>query len=479
MEEKLKTNVEVLESGVTKLTVTIEAADVDARIKKTYKDFGKKYRFPGFRPGHVPRQIIDANIGKESIVASVAEDLLNETFPLAVDEADLVMISQPKFSEGQGIVEEGKDYVYSVEFEVKPALELSDYSPVHVEIPFKTASEAEIDEQIAALGNYYYDYKNAPANTKVKADSAVELAIKAVDDKGEDIASLSTEERLYELGQSLFPAAFDAELVGCKKGESKHFEIEVDSNPCMLTSILKGKTEKVVFDVEVKAVKKKITPEFTDEWVKENLGFADVAELRSKMGEQIESQKGDMIPRIMENNALYELQKRLQGEAPAAMCEDAERDLLQSFFEQLQRQGATLDAYLAAQNLTADQFKDDVKLQAADTVKQNLALDAYARHNGIEVSDEEVVNEFKTSGAKDADKLYEDWKKQGRLHIVREGILRGKALEALLKEADIEEVEAPKQEEEEKKPAKKASSKKSSKKKEAAEEEAPAAADAE
>ena len=112
-------------------------------------------------------------------------------------------------------------------------------------------------------------------------------------------------------------------------------------------------------------------------------------------------------------------------------------------------------------------------------MKQNLALDAYARHNGIEVSDEEVVNEFKTSGAKDADKLYEDWKKQGRLHIVREGILRGKALEALLKEADIEEVEAPKQEEEEKKPAKKASSKKSSKKKEAAEEEAPAAADAE
>ncbi len=479
MEEKLKTNVEVLESGATKLTVTVEAADVDARIKKTYKDFGQKYRFPGFRPGHVPRQIIDANIGKESILSSVAEDLLNETFPLAVDEADLVMISQPKFSEGQGLVEEGSDYVYSVEVEVKPELELSDYSPVHIEIPFKAASETEIDEQIEALGNYYYDYKNAPANTKVKADSAVDLSIKAVDDKGEEIASLSADERLYELGQNLYPAAFDAELVGCKKGEAKHFEIEVASNPCMLTSILKDKTEKVVFDVEVKAVKKKIVPEFTDEWVKENLGFADAAELRTKMGEQIEAQKGDMIPRIMENNALYELQKRLQGEAPAAMCEDAERDLLQSFFEQLQRQGATLDAYLAAQNLTADQFKDDVKAQAADTVKQNLALDAYARHNGIEVTDEEVVNEFKTSGAKDADKLYKDWKKQGRLHIVREGILRGKALEALLKEAEIEEVEAPKQAEEEKKPTKKASAKKSTKKKAEAPKEDSTQADAE
>ena len=298
----------------------------------------------------------------------------------------------------------------------------------------------------------------------MKADSVVELDIKAVDDNGEDIAALCSEARLYELGKGLFPAAFDEELVGCKKGEEKHFEIEVESNPCMLTSILQGKTAKVVFDVTVKAVKKVVLPEITDEWVKENFGFEDVAALRKLMGEQIEAQKGEIIPRIMENNALFELQKRLEGDVPQAMCDAAERDLLQSFFEQLQRQGATLDAYLAAQQITADQFKEDVKAQAADTVKQNLALDAYARHNNIVVTDEEVVDEFKNSGAKDADKLYAEWKKQGRLSFVREGILRGKALEALLKEAEIEEVELPTADEEEKKPAKKAAAKKTTKK---------------
>ena len=172
----------------------------------------------------------------------------------------------------------------------------------------------------------------------MKADSVVELDIKAVDDNGEDIAALCSEARLYELGKGLFPAAFDEELVGCKKGEEKHFEIEVESNPCMLTSILQGKTAKVVFDVTVKAVKKVVLPEITDEWVKENFGFEDVAALRKLMGEQIEAQKGEIIPRIMENNALFELQKRLEGDVPQAMCDAAERDLLQSFFEQLQRQ---------------------------------------------------------------------------------------------------------------------------------------------
>ena len=471
----MKTKVEVLESGATKLTVTIEAAEIDARIKKTYKDFGAKYRFPGFRPGHVPRPVIDSNLGKDAVRSTVTDELLNESFPLAVDENDLNMISQPKFGDVEGLVEEGKDFTFSAEFEVKPVLELSDYSPVHIEIPFKKASEAEIDEQIEALGNYYYDYKNAPANTKVKLENSVEITLVVKDDKGEVMESLGAEDRLYELGQGLFPAAFDDALLGMKKGETKSITLNVAENPCMMTSILKDKTEEVTFEVEVKAVKKKIAPEVTDEWVKETLGFADVAELRVRMGESIEQQKGDIIPRIMENNALFALQERLIGEVPAVMAEEAERDLLQNFFTQLQNQGATLDAYLKAQDITADKFKEDVKLQAVDTVKQNLALDAWARHAGIEVSDEEIVEEFKNSGAQDPDALYDEWKAQGRLHIVREGIMRGKALEALLAEADVEEVETPAAEEKEEKPAKKASAKKTSKKAAASDEEAPAA----
>lgn len=471
----MKTKVEVLESGATKLTVTIEAAEIDARIKKTYKDFGAKYRFPGFRPGHVPRPVIDSNLGKDAVRSTVTDELLNESFPLAVDENDLNIISQPKFGDVEGLVEEGKDFTFSAEFEVKPVLELSDYSPVHIEVPFKKASEAEIDEQIEALGNYYYDYKNAPANTKVKLENSVEITLVVKDDKGEVMESLGAEDRLYELGQGLFPAAFDDALLGMKKGETKSITLNVAENPCMMTSILKDKTEEVTFEVEVKAVKKKIAPEVTDEWVKETLGFADVAELRVRMGESIEQQKGDIIPRIMENNALFALQERLIGEVPAVMAEEAERDLLQNFFTQLQNQGATLDAYLKAQDITADKFKEDVKLQAVDTVKQNLALDAWARHAGIEVSDEEIVEEFKNSGAQDPDALYDEWKAQGRLHIVREGVMRGKALEALLAEADVEEVETPAAEEKEEKSAKKASAKKTSKKAAASDEEAPAA----
>lgn len=468
----MKTNVEVLESGATKLTVTIEAADIDRRIKKTYKDFGTKYKFPGFRPGHVPRPVIDSHLGKDAVRQQVTEEMLNEAFPLAIDECDLSPISQAKFSDVDGFVEEGKDFVFSAEFEVKPELELSDYSPVHVEIPFKTASEAEIDEQVAALADYYHDLKNANANTKVKPDSIIDINISATDDKGEEIAMLSAEERIYELGRGIFPASFDEALVGLKKGESVSVTLKTAEESGMMMSVLKDRTETVTLDATVAAVKKKVVPEVTDEWAKEKLGVESVEKLREQVATTIEQQKGDVIPRILENNALYELQKRLEGEVPASMVDEAEGDLLQSFFTQLQSQGVTLDAYLQQQGITPDKFKEDVKHQAEDTVKQNLALDAWARKNGIVVTDEEVEDEFKTSGAKEPEKMYAEWKAQGRLHIVREGILRGKALEAVLRDAEVVEVEKLSSVEEEEKPAKKTSKKKSAKKEEAPAEDA-------
>lgn len=472
----MKTNVEVLESGATKLTVTIEAADIDRRIKKTYKDFGTKYKFPGFRPGHVPRPVIDSHLGKDAVRQQVTEEMLNEAFPLAIDECDLSPISQAKFSDVDGFVEEGKDFVFSAEFEVKPELELSDYSPVHVEIPFKTASEAEIDEQVAALADYYHDLKNANANTKVKPDSIIDINISATDDKGEEIAMLSAEERIYELGRGIFPASFDEALVGLKKGESVSVTLKTAEESGMMMSVLKDRTDTVTLDATVAAVKKKVVPEVTDEWAKEKLGVESVEKLREQVATTIEQQKGDVIPRILENNALYELQKRLEGEVPASMVDEAEGDLLQSFFTQLQSQGVTLDAYLQQQDITPDKFKEDVKHQAEDTVKQNLALDAWARKNGIVVTDEEVEDEFKTSGAKEPEKMYAEWKAQGRLHIVREGILRGKALEAVLRDAEVVEVEKLSSAEEEEKPAKKTSKKKSAKKEEAPAEDAEAPA---
>ena len=84
----MNSTVEALEDNQLKITCTIPAADVDAQIKRTYKDFAKRYKFPGFRPGKAPRPVIDNMLGKDSVMATVAEDLVNTCLLYTSDAAD-------------------------------------------------------------------------------------------------------------------------------------------------------------------------------------------------------------------------------------------------------------------------------------------------------------------------------------------------------------------------------------------------------
>ena len=469
----VETKVEALQDNRVKVTVTVDAKDIDARIKKTYKDFAHKYNFPGFRAGKAPRPIIDNALGAEAVPATVTDDVVNETYPLAIDECNLYPVSKPTFAEDMGLVAAGKPFEYSLEVEVKPELELSSYEPVEIDMPAEGASDAEVDDQIEQLREHYYDYEDAAAATKVKEDSYLDLGMKATDDAGEDIASLTTPTRLYGLGTGLFPAAFDAELVGMKKGQKKEFSIDVPAEPTVMTQPLMGKTSKINFEVEVQAVKNKVLPEVTDEWVKDTLGFENVADLRTRVADSILEQKEEVLPRIKENQCLSKLAARLQGEVPEAMCEEAETSLLQDFFQQLQRQGVSFDAYLKQQGITPDRFKEDVKAQAADMTKQDLALDAWARHYNMEVTDEDVAEEFVKSGVEDPKKLQEEWRKNGQLHMVKNGIARTRAAEDVMEKAVVTIVEpgaAADDKKDEKKPAKKAAAKKTAKKDEAKDE---------
>lgn len=465
----METKVEALQDNRVKVTVTVDAKDIDARIKKTYKDFAHKYNFPGFRKGKAPRPIIDNALGAEAVRATVTDDVVNDSYPLAIDECNLYPIAKADFGEDVGLVEGGKSFVFDFEVSVKPEFELSSYEPVAIEMPSEGVSDTEIEEQIESLREHYYDYEDASAATKVKEDSYLDLAMKATDDAGEDIASMSTESRLYGLGTGLFPETFDAELVGMKKGQSKSFTIDVPAEPTVMTQTLMGKTTKINFEVEVKVVKNKILPEVTDEWAKDTLGFESVEDLRARISESIGQQKADVLPRIKENQCLNVLAERLEGEAPEAMCEEAETSLLQDFFQQLQRQGMGFDAYLAQQGLTADQFKDDVKAQALDMTKQDLALDAWARHFDMVATDEDVAAEFAKTGAEDPKALQEEWRKNGQLHMVKSGILRTNAVKDIMDNAAVTEL-APGEtvKKEEAKPAKKTSAKKAAKKDEAA-----------
>ena len=171
------------------------------------------------------------------------------------------------------------------------------------------------------------------------------------------------------------------------------------------------------------------------------MGFESVEDLRARIAESVTSQKADMMPRLKENACLYALAERVEGDVPEAMLEDAEASLIQDFFQQLQSQGMTFDVYLAQQGITPDQFKEDVKKQAEDMSKQDLALDAWARHFGMEATAEEVTEEFVKSGVEDPAALEAEWRSNGQLHMVRQGVIRTKAVKDIMDKAVVTELD--------------------------------------
>ncbi|WP_251198474.1 trigger factor [Anaerotardibacter muris] len=438
----MNTTVEALEDNKVKLSFEIDAKDVNARIKQAYKDFAKRYNFPGFRPGKAPRPVVDNMLGADTVKAALTEDLVNDTYPLALDEHDLVPLFKPEFDLSTEIVEEGKPFSFSTVIEVKPTYELTSYDPISVEIPAADATEEEIDAQIEELRNYYHDFKNANANTKVKPGEFVELTMKVTDKDGNELTQLSAENRLYELGVNLFPAAFDAELVGMKKGQEKSFDVDFTTDNSMLGQTLGEDKGVLHFDVTVDAIKQKVLPDVTDEWAHNNFGFENLEDMRKQVAQSIKDQKEVNKTRRIENECLAALAARVEGEMPEGMRELQEVNLLQSFYAQLSQNGYTLDQYLDTMGLSNDQFKNDMKQQADDVVRQDMALDAWARHKGIEATDADVTAEFEKANVDDPVAVQAEWKVSGRIPLIREGVIRTKALNDVVETATVTEVDA-------------------------------------
>ncbi len=436
----METKVEVLEDNRVKVTVTVDEKVVTDRVKKQYKDFANQYTFPGFRKGKAPRQVIDNRLGKDAVAATVTDDIVNGHYPKAIEAAGIYPVGDPDFGEDQmELVKDKQAYTFAFEIGTKPTPELSSYDPVEIEMPHEGATDEQIDEEIDALLDHYYEIVDAPANTKVKEDKFVDMKITATDDNGANIESITSESTQYGIGSGLYPKAFDDELIGLKKGDTKQFTMDLPADPTAMTASLMGKTQAINFDIEILQVKKKKLPELTDEWVMQKIGVESVEELRKEMAEEIESAQESSFPRMKENRVLLALADRLVGEVPANLVEESEATLLQDFFQQLQRGGLTLDAYLQQAGITSQQFRDDVKQQAEDMTKQDLALDAYAAHAGIEATDEDIVEEFRNAGASDPENLMQQWKDNGQMYLVRQGILRQKAAKELVESAIVTE----------------------------------------
>lgn len=406
-------------------TVTIPAADVDAAIKKAYKDAANKYRFPGFRAGRAPRPVIDNMLGKEATLAQATNDILAANEPAVLNELDIVPLKEGDYKE-LDLVKDHEDYTYTVTFSLRQSVELNSYEPVEIEMPPAEVTEGEIDAQIEMLMGYHATFEEV--DRPVQNDDYVTAAVKDI--KG--ATRFAGENRMFVVGSENFPTEVNEGLVGMKKDESKEIS----------WTLMGDNAEEITIEVTINNVKERKLPELTDEFVKENFGFDTIAAMRDGVKEELEGDKTSKLPGLKENRAVAALSERLELEK---VDEDYEQsvfsELGQTFLQNLSSRGMTLDVWLQASGLTSEAFIADLHRQANDVARESLALDALARHLEIEVSDEDVDKEFVDAGVEDVEASKAQFVADGRMPAVRDSIRRSKAVDWLVENAKVTELD--------------------------------------
>ena len=453
----LTTSVERLEGTNAKLSVTVSADEVDQAISVAYAALGAKIRVPGFRKGKAPRSVVDNYVGRDHVLAEATEELVNTTYPRAIDAENLRTVDAPEI-DGLESVEPGAEFTYVAQVELRPELTLSSADDFTVTVPAKTASDAEIEEQIAITRDRFATLEPISDRGLAADDFALISFVGYVD--GEPYEGNEVDKYLYEMGQGLMPVEFDEGILGLEAGGSAHIEFAIPDTSSNEEFV--GKTAQ--FDVTVHEVKAKVLPPLDDEFASNVGGFDSLDDLRADLRSRMDVQKLLSYNRDTERSLRAELATRLEGEAPEAMVKQRTGTMMRDFVTMLEGRKMTMDQYFEATGVTPQVVESDIAAQAAQSVAEDLALEALFRARGMEVAPADIDAELAdiAEGTEaSAEEARQRWEEMGLMPVVVEQVMHRKAVEWLMENATIIEAEAGAESAAAEKPVKKKAAKKS------------------
>lgn len=430
------TSVERLEGNAVKLTVTVPAEGVDASIKAAYGQLGAKLRIPGFRKGKVPRPVIDNYVGRDHVLAEATEGVVNDWYPRAVDAEKLRPIESPEIDELES-VEPGKEFTFTLEVALRPELEVASHEGLVVQVPRREVLDADIDAQLDEIRERFASLVPIEDRQVTSDDFLLISFVGYVD--GETYEGNTVDKYLYEIGHGLMPSEFDDGLIGLEAGAETHIEFPVpdtSSNPDFV-----GKTAQ--FDVTIHEIKAKQLPEVDDDLAAE-MGFESVELMREDMRSRLDMQRLLAYNRAKEKGAREALAERTPGDIPESMIHSRAQSLGTDFEARLQEQGMTLAQYAEMTGMTREVFDAQIVSDAAEQVREDLALESLFRKLGFEVTDEDIDSELEDlarASNSTVDEAREKWKAMGLMAVIAEGVMHRRAVSWLMDNVEVVEID--------------------------------------
>ncbi len=422
--------VEIKEVSPVKRTMSVE---VDAETVARHADevlggYSRQAKIPGFRPGKAPRAVIKKRYAKQ-LEEDIREQVVTKAYRDAAVEHKIQPLGDPLLDKVE--YKEGESLRFTTTFEVLPEFEAKGYKGLELRRPSAALEADAVDKTLEEIRQSRMTLEADEG--KAVTDSVLIADVDGTPDEGEPF---QREKMFVEVGSTENLPAFNEGLEGAGVGDTVEFPVEYpDEYP---EKSLAGK--RVEYKVTVHELKKKVLPELDDEFAKDLGDFADLAALRARIEEDLTKRK--------ENQAQSEVRQRLLDKLlvenpvvlPEVLVEQEVRSRLEEIARRLISQGIDLDQA----GLDWSKMRKEQEESCRKSVHARLVLDAVARAEDIQVTDEEVDERITRDAAQmgeNPDKLREGMKKHGGLQPLKNQILREKSLDLLTAVANIQNEE--------------------------------------
>ncbi|NMB41874.1 MAG: trigger factor [Firmicutes bacterium] len=435
---------EKIDNNKVLLEIEVPAAEVNEALDKAYRKTVHTFDVPGFRKGKVPRMVLERRFGPEIFYSDALEILVDPAYSKAVKECELEPIDRPEMELVQ--MEKNKPLIFKITVDVKPEVELGEYKGVTVKQAKGEITEEDVDYYLDSLLKQHGRLVVVEEGELQDEDTAI------IDFKGsingEPFEGGEAENHSLQIGSGTFIPGFEEQLIGARKGEQK--EIKVTFPEDYTDQKLAGK--EAVFNVEIKEVKRTQYPELNDDFVQElTEEFSTLEEFREDVENKLKENLYDREKMALESEIIEKVAEEAKVEVPEVLIERELDSMLGELDYYLRMQGLSLEQYGNIVEGGLEKLKEERKEEATKRAKANLALDAIIKKEAIEASPEEIdekITEIIKGQDADFAEVKEQFKMQGRLDIMEHEIRYRKAIDMLVENANIVEVEEADLEEE-------------------------------
>ncbi len=382
----MSVQVEKQEKNMAKLTIEVSAEKVEKAIQSAYQKERKHINIPGFRKGKAPRQLIEKMYGKEVFYNEALDNLLPTAYAEALEECEEEVVSRPKISIEQ--MESGKALIFTASVALKPEAILGEYKGVQVEKPVIEVLDAEIEAEITKE-------REANARTITVDDRAVMDGDMIILDYAGSVDGVPFEggtatNQELTIGSKRFIPGFEEQLIGAAIDEER--EIQVTFPEEYHAKDLAGK--EAVFKCLIHEIKVKELPEVDDEFAQEVSEFDTLDAYKEDIKEKLFKDKEAEAKRAKEDAVIQKIIEGASMEIPDAMIDFQTEQMLEEFGQRIQMQGMSIEQYFQITGMTEENYKEQVKPRAKQNIESRLVLEAVAKAENLEATDEDLEAEM-------------------------------------------------------------------------------------